>query len=162
LVDEAVRVNVMGIRIGHTFVFANSRPDRNIAVWVGGMRVNMAAQTVGTVKLIDALPPDVWNRRDEIVDNYHQWYNSLDPNNPGDKIKQEVANRILTPIVDRLEAADGESAVRYGIEKEPINKWNMLVGFQFQYNKRWMLRSEAGIIGDRKSILVSLNYRFPI
>ncbi|MGA9271451.1 MAG: hypothetical protein WBV45_12585 [Lutimonas sp.] len=34
------------------------------------------------------------------------------------------------------------------------------IGIQYQLNKRWMLRSEGGIIGNRKSILLSLNYRF--
>ncbi len=162
LVDEPVKVNVIGIRIGHTFVFANTRPDRNIAVWVGGMRVNMGARTEGAVKFSDALPPDVWERRDEIVNNYYQWYNGLDPNKPGDVLKKEVADKILTPIVERLEQADGSSVICYGIDKEPVDKWNMLVGFQFQYNKRWMLRGEAGIVGDRKSLLISINYRFPI
>ena len=33
------------------------------------------------------------------------------------------------------------------------------MGMQFQLNKHWMLRSEVGFIGDRKSYLVSLNYR---
>jgi hypothetical protein len=36
----------------------------------------------------------------------------------------------------------------------------MLIGGQFQLNKRWMLRSEAGFLGSRKSFLLSLNYRF--
>jgi len=30
-----------------------------------------------------------------------------------------------------------------------------------RFNNRWMIRSEGGIIGDRKSFLVSVNYRLP-
>jgi hypothetical protein len=30
---------------------------------------------------------------------------------------------------------------------------------QYQINKNWQLRGEGGVIGDRKSFLVSLNYR---
>jgi hypothetical protein len=162
LLDKPVMANVMGFRMGHTFIFSNSRPDRNIAVWIGAMGMNMTAFTAGDVKLIDALPPDVWDRRDEIVDNYYQWYNDLDPNKPGDQIKKEVADKVLTPIVERLEASDGSSVIRYGMDKQPLEKWNMLLGFQFQLNKRWMFRGEAGIIGNRKSALLSINYRFLI
>jgi len=63
-------------------------------------------------------------------------------------------------IMERLEAADGSSIIRYGIDKQVKERWNGLVGMQYQYNKHWMLRSEAGLIGDRKSFLLSLNYRF--
>ncbi len=39
-------------------------------------------------------------------------------------------------------------------------KWNGLIGAQFQINKRWQIRSEMGFIGNRKSYLLSVNYRF--
>ena len=159
LLDKAVMVSVLGLRLGHTFTF-KKRPDRNIAVWVGAMRASMSSSTVGEVKLIDALPPEVWERRDEIVDNYWAWYNSLDPSKPLDKIKLDKADEVLTPIIDNLAAKDGSSLIRYGIDKQVKEKWNGLVGLQFQLNKRWMFRSEAGLIGDRKSILASVNYRF--
>ena len=35
----------------------------------------------------------------------------------------------------------------------------MIVGAQYQFNKRYQLRTEAGVVGDRK-FLLSLNYRF--
>lgn len=44
--------------------------------------------------------------------------------------------------------------------KQVKERWNGLIGMQYQYNKHWMLRTEGGIIGDRKSILLSINYRF--
>jgi hypothetical protein len=154
LLDKAVRVDVLGIRLGHTFVF-NNKPQSNIAVWAGGMRLNMSSDTKGEIKLIDALPPETWVRRDEIVDNYWDWYNNEAL--PGQKI---IADQILTPIVERLEKADGDSIIRYGMDKQVKQKWNGIIGMQYQLNKRWMIRSEGGIIGDRKSFLLSLNYRF--
>lgn len=159
LLDKAVNVNVLGIRLGHTFTF-KQRPDRNIAVWVGAMRASMSSETSGAVGLGSALPPETWERRDEIVDNYWAWYGELNPNNPIDKKKIEVADEVLTPIVDRLDNADGNAVILYGMDKQVKEMWNGLIGMQFQYNKRWMLRSEVGFIGDRKSVLVSLNYRF--
>jgi hypothetical protein len=154
LLEDAVRVNVLGIRFGHTFVIKNS-PDSNIAVWAGAMSVNMSSSTIGEIKLNDALPQETWDRRDEIVTEYRDWYE-----NDASPLQKIVADQTLTPIVDRLEAADGESIIRYGLDKQVKEKWNGVIGVQYQYNKHWMLRSEGGLIGDRKSFLISLNYRF--
>ena len=154
LLDDATRVNILGLRVGHTFVF-KSRPDRNIAIWAGGMRLHMATETTGAIKMIDALSPETWDRRDEIVANYWDWYD-----NEATGPEKIVADKILTPIVDRLEAADGDAVVRYGMDKQTKQLWNGIIGAQFQLNKRWMFRTEAGIIGDRKSALLSVNYRF--
>ncbi len=159
LLEKSVPVNVLGVRVGHTFTF-KQRPDRNLAVWIGAMRVHMGAETVGEVALADAIPPDVWERRNAIVDNYWEWYNNLDPNKPLERKQIEKADEVLTPIMDRLEQADGSSVVRYGMDKQAKQLWNGLVGVQFQLNKHWMVRSEAGLIGDRKSVLFSVNYRF--
>lgn len=159
LLDKAVNVNVLGIRLGHTFTFKN-RPDRNIAIWVGAMRASMSSKTSGAVGLGSALPSETWARRDEIVENYWAWYGELNPINPIDKKKIDVADEILTPIVDRLDAADGNSVILYGMDKQVKEMWNGLIGMQFQLNKKWMVRSEAGLIGDRKSFLLSVNYRF--
>lgn len=159
LLDKAVNVNVLGLRAGHTFTFKN-KPYRNIAVWMGGMRVGMSSSTVGAITLIDALPPEAWERRDEIVNDYLDWYNSLNP--IGDAGKIIVADNVLTPIVERLDAADGSTVIRYGMDKRVQDIWNGVIGVQFQLNKSFMFRSEAGIIGNRKSILVSANYRFKI
>ncbi len=153
LLDEPTRVNVLGIRMGHTFTFTN-KPESNIALWVGGMRIKMNSETRGEIKMIDALPPETWERRDEIVNEYNTWYDALPP------AKQIIIDATAVPeIIDRLEAADGDSIIRYGMDKQVKEMWNGLIGIQYQYNKRWMLRSEAGIIGDRKSYLLSLNYR---
>ena len=161
LLDDAVRVNVLGVRMGHTFTF-KSKPERNIAVWVGGMRAKMESETVGKITLAEALPQEAWDRKDEIVQNYEDWYNSLNPNRPLDQKTIEIADEVLTPIVERIDAADGSTVIKYGMDKQVAEMWNMVVGAQFQINKNWMLRSEGGIVGDRKSLLISMNYRFKI
>jgi len=154
LLDKAVRVGVFGIRVGHTFVF-KKRPDRNIAVWVGGMRVRMASNTVGQIKLADALSQEVWDKKDEIVSDVNTWWDGLTPIE-----KNLPKNIVVKEISERLDAKDGSAIIRYGMDKQVLQEWNGVVGAQFQMNKHWMLRTEAGIIGDRKSYLVSLNYRF--
>ena len=154
LLDSPVLVNVLGLRMGHTFKFKN-KPERNIALWAGAMSMKMSSETSGEIKLIDALPPDVWERKDEIVDNYYDWYD-----NEATIPQKKVADQILTPIVEKIDEADGESIIRYGMDKQVEQQWNGTIGAQFQLNKRWMLRSEVGFMGNRKSILASLNYRF--
>ncbi len=154
LLDKPVLVNVLGLRLGHTFKFQN-KPESNIALWAGAMSMQMSSETSGEIKLIDAISPEAWERKDEIVNNYYDWYNN--EATPGQKI---IADQVLTPIVEKIDAADGESIVRYGMDKQVQQKWNGMIGIQYQLNKRWMLRSEVGFIGNRKSILASLNYRF--
>lgn len=159
LVDKPVNVKTFGIRFGHNFV-SKTKPYRNFGLWVGAMKASLGTNTLGQIKMKDALPQEVFDRKDQIVADYYDWYNSLDPNKPLDKIKIEKADQILTPIVERIDAADGEAVIRYGIDKRVKQEWNGLIGAQYQFNKKWTLRSEAGIVGNRKSFLLSLNYRF--
>lgn len=154
LLDDPVRVVVSGIRAGHTFVFKH-KPERNIAIWVGTMYANMDSKTEGQITLSEALPADVWDRRDVIVQDYYNWYD-----NEATLAQKAVADRVLTPIVERIEAADGNAIVKYGMDKQVKQNWNGLIGAQYQFNKRWMIRTEAGVLGDRTSILTSVNYRF--
>ena len=154
LLDEATRVNVVGLRLGKTFKF-NNHPESNIAVWVGAMSINMQSETRGQIKLGDAIP-GLEDKADEIVSNYNAWYEALS------RPQQTLVDQTPIPaIVDRIGQADGSAIIRYGMDKQVSEQWNGLVGLQYKYNKRWMMRTEAGgLIGDRKSILVSLNYRF--
>ena len=159
LLDKAVKVTAFGMRFGHNFV-NKSKPYRNFGIWVGAMKATLSSETIGQIKMKDVLPPEVFDRADEIASEYYNWLGSLNPNNPADAIKIEKANQILTPLVERIEAADGEAIVRYGLDKSLKQAWNGLIGAQFQWNKNWIIRTEAGIIGDRKSYMLSLNYRF--
>ncbi|PWK19626.1 hypothetical protein [Xanthomarina spongicola] len=159
LLEDAVKVSTFGLRVGHNFVYKH-KPYRNFGVWVGAMKMKLGSETVGEVKIGDIFPQEVFDRAAEIESNYYDWLNSLNPNNPIDAIKIEKANEILTPIVDRIASADGESIIRYGLDKKAKSEWNGIIGAQFQYNKNWMFRTEAGVIGDRKSLLLSINYRF--
>ncbi len=154
LLDEAVKVKTVGIRFGHNFVNKN-KPYRNIGVWAGAMSVSLGSKTVGELKLSDALPPETFDRADQIVAAYDDWYN-----NTATLPQRAIADQTLGPVVDAIGAADGSAVVRYGLDKSTKEKWNGVIGAQYQHNKNWMFRTEAGVIGDRKSILLSLNWRF--
>jgi len=156
LLDKAVRVNVLGIRVGHTFVFKN-RPQSNIALWAGAMSVKMNSETNGEIKLSEAIP-GLEDRAAGIASDYDDWYVlNYDALKPAQKL---AVDNVIDPLVDKIREVDGSAIIRYGIDKQVKERWNGLIGIQYQYNKHWMLRSEAGLIGDRKSFLLSLNYRF--
>jgi len=154
LLDKATQVNVMGIRMGHTFV-SKKKPYRNIALWVGAMRIKMQTETIGQITMAEAIPQDVWDNKDAKVAEYRDWYDN--EATPAQKI---IADKTLTPIMEALDQRNGESIVQYGIDKQVTNPWSMLVGIQFQLNKHWQIRSETGFLGDRNSFLLSVNYRF--
>jgi hypothetical protein len=154
LLDKATQANVMGIRIGHTFVF-KKKPYRNFALWVGAMRIKMQSETVGEIKLADAFGQEFYDNKDARVDEYWDWYN-----NDATPIQQKIADKTLSPIIDGIDKRDGESIVQYGMDKQVTQMWNGLLGMQFQLDKHWQFRAEAGLIGDRKSFLFSVNYRF--
>jgi len=154
LTTNTTFVNVMGLRMGHVMKF-RKHPERNISIWIGAMRVKMQSETLGELSMKEALPQEVWDNKDQTVADYWDWYNN--DATIGQKL---VADKVLTPFMDELAKRNGESVVQYGIDKKAVQEWNMLLGAQFQLNKHWQLRFEAGIVGDRKSFLASLNYRF--
>lgn len=156
LLDEPVQVNVMGIRFGHTFVFKQN-PKRNIAVWVGGMRAKMGTETSGAIALKDVFPG---GKKDQLVADYDAWRAS--PAYDDLTLKQKgIVNTVLDPFVTAIdENVNGEGIVRYAMDKQTKQLWNGIVGAQFQLNKRWQFRTEGGVLGNRKSFLISANYRF--
>jgi hypothetical protein len=151
LLDKAVNVAVFGIRVGHTFVF-DQHPERNIAIWGGAMRVRMESNTVGQIRLGDAIPVEDMNAKGQEINDY---WDTLTPQE-----KLDPGNIVVKAIGDKLLEADGDAIIKYGMDKQVVQEWNAIFGAQFQLNKRWMLRTEWGLIGDRKSALASLNYRF--
>jgi hypothetical protein len=154
LLDDAVKVKTFGVRFGHNFTHS-SKPYRNIGIWVGAMKVSLGSNTVGELKLNEALPQETWDRADQIVAAYDDWYE-----NTATIPQKVIADQTLGPLVNAIGAADGEAIIRYGIDKRVKQEWNGIIGGQYQLNKNWMFRTEGGIIGDRKSLLLSVNYRF--
>ena len=154
LLDDPVEVKTFGIRFGHNFV-NKSKPYRNFGFWAGAMSISLGSNTVGELKLNEALPPETWERADQIVAAYDNWYD-----NTATIPQKIIADQTLGPLVDAIGEADGEAVIRYGLDKSTKQKWNGIIGAQYQHNKNWMFRTEAGVIGDRKMFLLSLNYRF--
>ena len=150
LLDKATFANVIGLRMGKLFKF-RKRPQSNISLWIGSMYVTMQAETLGAIKLNEAI-----DDYDGFKDNLAQIIQ--------DKINDPDTRPILKPILNKLkdavENSTGESTILYNMDKQVKQHWNGLIGAQYQINKAWQFRVEGGVIGDRKSYLLSLNYRF--
>jgi hypothetical protein len=137
--EERVMARVLGVRYGRTFKLDKKK---RLAVWVGGMKQSLDLETLGSIKLTEALPPEALQR----LENYDSqpWYLDLGP----------VARGQVDSIVARIQ--DGK--VNYGIEKRPKDPWNMIIGANLELGKPWAIRSEVGLIG-RFSLLIAANYR---
>ena len=155
--SKPVQSSVFSQRIGRSFQVGKN-PESSIVFWVGAMRVRFQSKTDGSLTMDEVFSDDIWDRKDEIVGNYWAWYDELGPLDP----KKKIADEILTPIVEKIDAADGSGTVHYNLDKKPKGEWNMLVGGQYQVNKTWQVRAEGGFLGDRSSFLLSANYRFGI
>lgn len=166
---------VFGPRFGKTFTF--DTPERNIAVWVGGFRLDIASSTSGSLNLSDVLSTDGLQEKvdagiqrvDEAQQQVDTWWNGLsqvEQANPVNQAKYEAANNALTKAGDLLSGLDGalggvESAtVQYSLDKRPKDMWNFIVGASFQLNKHWMIRGEYGFLGSRQQFIGGLQYRF--
>jgi hypothetical protein len=98
-----------------------------------------------------------------------EWWSGLtlqEQNNPVNKAKYETANRTLDAAGNLLNTVDGalnddESAtVQYSLNKRPKDMWNFVAGAQYQINKHYMIRAEAGFLGSRQQVIAMLQYRF--
>ncbi len=158
ILDKPASSNIMSYRIGRSFPFQQNKQS-NVAFWAGAMRMNIGSKTEGSVKLSDVIPQSVWDRKDQFVQGYYDWYNNLGSSLEDIK-KKQVADKILTPIVESIDAKDGSGTVSYALSKRPTHKWNMIVGGQYQMNKHWQFRTEIGFFGERTQGLLSANYRF--
>ena len=98
-----------------------------------------------------------------------EWWNNLTPAeqlNPVNKAKFETANRameITGKVLDGLEGAvstASTSTVQYSLDKDLKDKWNFIIGAQYQLNRHFMIRGEYGFLGSREQFIAGLQYRF--
>lgn len=173
--NKPVFTYVFGPRLGKTFKF--KKPEQNIAFWVGGFRVKFSSETDGSLNLNEVIPIDeLQGKVDQgvmkvgdaqiAVDDWWDELSAIDRKNPVNIAKYNTANRVLETAGNILNAADaalndGTSAsLQYSLEKNLKDKWNFLVGSQFQLSNHWMLRAEYGFLGSRQQFMTGLQYRF--
>jgi len=147
LLDEATMAWVMGLRMGKLFRFKN-KPQSNFSFWIGTMYLSMQSKTIGAIALRDAIP-DFDNTKQQLIQDLE------------DKKGETglIGDKLIDRLIEEIEQRNGESEVSYAMDKKAKKPWNALIGMQYQINKTWQFRAEGGL-GNRKSILLSLNYRF--
>jgi len=174
--DKPARSFVFGPRFGKSFKL--KRPGSNIAVWVGGFRVELSGKTTGSLDLSEVFEGDgeVRDKVDEGInkvghtqEQVDTWWGNLSPqeqNNPVNGARYETANAALARAGEILSAADGaintieNSTVQFSMDKQIKDAWNFIVGAQYQLNPNLMLRFEGGFLGSRNQLIAGLQYRF--
>lgn len=168
---------VFGPRFGKNFKL--KKPERSFAVWVGGFRVNFRSETNGSLSLSEVFPEgggQIGAKIDQGIEGVENaqtqvdtWWNSLsqiEQSSPVNKAKYEAANAALDRAGEILAAADlaveniTTSTVQYSMNKQVKDRWNFIVGGQYQINKHFMLRLEYGFLGSRTQVMTGVQYRF--
>ncbi|MBP6334704.1 MAG: hypothetical protein KA444_04460 [Bacteroidia bacterium] len=166
---------VFGPRMGKSFKLA--KPERSVALWVGGFRLKLNTGTSGSLQLNELMSTDgLQTKVDDgivrVTDSQIQvdaWWDgltTLEQNNPVNIAKHETANRALASAGGFLNSMDESlndeeyASVQYSLDKRPKDMWNLVVGAQYQHNKHWMIRVECGFLASRTQVLAGLQYRF--
>jgi hypothetical protein len=145
--NEPVQGRVFGIRYGRTFKLDQ---EKRLSIWVGTMNQALLNTTSGSISLDEVITEDDLEQLEGYQDQ--EWYQGMNP------AQQAVVDKIVWALETGVESG---TTINYSLDKQPSHKWNMLIGSQFQLNKRWQFRLEAGII-NRFSLLLNANYRFQL
>jgi hypothetical protein len=173
--DKPAKAFVFGPRIGKSFKF--KKENMNIAVWGGGFRVNISSGTNGSINLADVFPAEDlgvkidqgYQKLDDAQLQVDSWWAGLTPleqARPSNKARYEAATAAISKAGEILVSAENavngiaNSTVQYSMDKRPKDKWNFIVGTQFQLNKHFMARAEFGFLASRTQMTAGLQYRF--
>jgi hypothetical protein len=151
--DDAVKTLMLTPRVGYNFSF-KGKPDQSFAVWVGATGFFVNQGTAGSIDLSDLNPAMDKDQAEKIIAETEQWYQSLS------KPQQVVVKRIAQAVLNKINGLPDDITINYSLKKTPTSHWSMVVGGQFQFNKRWQVRTEVGFLGGRSSVLLSGNYRW--
>lgn len=146
--DDPVRNRILSVRYGRNLKLG---PEKRLALWVGAMNAKFKTETTGSILLSEAIPPETVDGIRDRLENIDQsdWYQGLNP--PQQALVDELVDRLLS-------GGAGDTQINYAIDKAPTDPWNLLVGGNLDFNKRWTARAEFGMIG-RFSAMASLVYR---
>lgn len=162
--DKPVLVKVGGIRVVKQI--KTKTPHKYFAFWAGAQSQKLTSQTSGNIAFDEAL--GITEEDKENLDNH--WDKVL---NDEVVVKQSpITGRDLywsdlTPFEQQLRQGAYDlvrgavdSNVFYKFNKQLQYDWNMLLGANFQFNKRWGLKAEYGFLKEKQSLMISLDYRF--
>jgi hypothetical protein len=144
-VDGTSRANVLSARIGRSFLLPK---QMRIAGWIGFMRLGLASETAGSIRLGDALPG-----LEDFFEDYQNsdWYQDLG------LAKQRRVDELFAEIVARNPE---DTTIKYELDKGLASQWSIVFGGQYQFTPHWMFRWEYSHSEERGALLLNLNYRF--
>lgn len=168
-------VSIFGPRFGKNITL--KKPDRNIAMWIGGFRVKISSETSGSLNATDLFPINEWQSKvdegnqklQESQTKVDSWWNGLTPaeqKNPVNIAKHDAANAALGlygKVVDgasQIVSGASNASVQYSLEKRQKNMWNFIIGSQYQINRSLMVRVEYGFLAARTQLIAGIQYRF--
>lgn len=151
--DNIVKTWMFTPRLGYNYAFPHNR-EKTITIWIGATGFYVNEGTTGSINLSDLNPNMDPQQIDEIIAETSAWYKDLKPG------QQAVVKRIAEAIKNKLNGLPDDITINYSLKKSPTSHWSMVAGGQFQFNKRWQVRTEVGFLGGRSSFLLSGNYRW--
>ena len=151
--SDAVKTLMITPRVGYNFQLSN-HVNKSVALWIGATGFFVNQSTNGSISLSDLHPQMDPAKVDAIIAETEDWYKSLT------KPQQVVVKNIAQGIKNKIDGLPDDLTVNYSLKKTPTSHWSMIAGGQFQFNKRWQVRTEAGFLGGRSSFLLSGNYRW--
>ncbi|MFX1705451.1 hypothetical protein PV783_15910 [Chitinophaga sp. CC14] len=151
--DDVVKTFMVTPRVGYNFQF-REKPGKSFAAWVGATGFFVNTGTSGSIDLADLKPAMDPVQAQKIIDETEQWYQALP------RPQQVVVKRIAEAVLNKMNNLPDDITINYSLKKNPVSNWSMVIGAQYQFNKRWQVRTEAGFLGGRKSLLLSGNYRW--
>ena len=141
---DPVRATVLSFRLGRKISLMKLQ---NFHIWLGAMYQDPESIVNGRFLLVDIVSDEL---EGQFEDYYlSDWYNALTPEE----------QQFIDTFVQTMMQATEDTRLDYTAEQHPENTWNMIAGAQLELGKSWNIQAEAGFLGSRTSILVSLNYR---
>jgi hypothetical protein len=158
--EEKVKVHNLGIRFGATYT-NKRKPYRNLGVWVGAFRQRIDQNTAGSLSFGEVFDSPDENLAQRLEDRLADW-EAENCSSPIPSGKCLVLPPLVNGIIDNLRENEpvSNTDLTYSLQKEVVDEWNIIIGGQYQLNKRWQLRSEYGFLGSRNQFLASIGYRF--
>ncbi len=173
--NKPAKAFVFGPRLGKSFKL--KKENMSVAAWAGGFRVNISSGTNGSINLAEVFPAEDlgvkidqgYQKLDDAQQQVDAWWSgltTLEQAKPSNKARYDAANAAISKGGDILVSAENAvngiatSTVQYSMDKRPADKWNFIVGTQFQLNKHFMARAEFGFLASRTQMTAGLQYRF--
>jgi hypothetical protein len=167
LLKEQVGYATLSARVGYRFLLSKKNKDVFIAPYVGMMYRDFvgAKGNRGSIGLDEVFPELDESFNNNVNDKIT--YNESVINDPttsaSDRIKLKAQNQALETIQDEVnESGVFTTTIDYQIKKELIQTTTFQMGFNFQFNKHWMVRGEYSLSENQRFIMTGLQYRFGV